>query len=741
MAIYTLHYILFTVTKIINLHLLLDESFGVIWSNRHHQRSEISYSNETSFSRENQTSVSIILADSQTAAHLWEHQRVASNALQYQTGRQDEFLYTHSILFITSLFAFLFGSIRSLNQADKTSAHRTCLLRTSAITITANLIYLYTINTLAFSRDQSVSSPTTMKCIHSLIVIVAFGVFQWSQIVTGSLVDSLAVQFCIKQSRLASCVDYQFVTHLVVAAFSAALSSVTLCEIYLSFMTDYEAQTRYTNTALSMAIISSLIEFACLKLFTKGGDESLKIRPIEDRFEPAIKSDKKRSFLSLEFSTRWLPRTVLSMYDSGGSHNSTKATYTLSDNSKRPSNYDANIWSLSAVNLMRSNEMMRTINDEECDNSVELFCIYPGFYNKTLNIQPLQGLKINTNNNQVYDRSKFSLYDDYCSTDEELHRRVQVASSSSSSSDRSHHQSSEDIIQHKQGDMNVVQILFAEWCFIRHIALFVLIGSIYQANQLCFFTDYLRFLIQESPLEFRKSLFSFAQPYLDEDHAYSYQEVISTSQTIWMELICIGLVIQCSARVACLHHVNNLVFKLGTKTTLSVLSLISLTIPIQFGINYAIVQDTERLRLTAQGRLVLILIQQALIQIQVGSIGGLIEFIINDLTLHYAQHVANYRSSKLAKIDNMDHREESVQCNVHGILSGSFNLLGTAVMSATSLLSRYLIEGSSIFSKLSTFSESLLCIGPASILLASLSWLFMIRWKLSSMKQHSDRAV
>lgn len=741
MAIYTLHYILFTVTKIINLHLLLGESFSVIWGSRYDQKSEIhqSYSNETSFSSDNQTSVSALIANSQIDPHSWQHRRVALSDLQYQTGRdQDEFLYTHSVLFITSFFAFMFGSTRSLDQADKTSEHRSCLLRTFAFSITAYLIYLYTINTLASAGDQSQSSPTEMKCIHSLIVIVALGVVQWSQTVIGSLGDSLAVQNCIKRNRSASCVNYQFVTHLIVAASSAAVSSVSLCEIYLTFMTESEGQatTRYTNTALSMALVSSLVEFACLKLFTTGVDESLKTSPIGDRAEPTDGPEKKGSFVGSIFQARWLPRTILSMYDSEGPPSSTKAIYSLNDNSKRPSDYDANIWSLSAVNLMRSNEMMRTINDEECDNSVELFCIYPGFYNKNLNIQPMHALKLGANSNQIYDRSKFSLYDDYGPTDEELHRRVQAASSSSSSSDRSNRQPAEDIKQHKQVDMNVFQILFTEWSFIRQIALFVLIGSIYQANQLCFFTDYLSFLIQKSPLELQKSLFSTAQPYLGENHVYSHQELITASQTIWMELICVVIVIQSSARVACFHHVNNLVFKLGTKATLSVLALISLTIPIQFGINYAIVQDTERLRLTAQYRLVLILIQQVLIQIQVGSIGGLIEFIINDLTLHYAQHVTNYRSSRLSKIDNTDHREESVQCNVHGILSGSFNLLGTAVMSATSLLSKSLIEG-----KLSTLSKSLLSIGPASILLASLSWLFIMRWKLSGMKQRSERAV
>lgn len=722
MAVYILHYILFSVTRITNLHLLLDESFQIIWGSRNFQSNsrisekEFNYNSEINRTIEPTQQTNIAYQDIIPVD-------IQKNRRKYDD--QEAFFYTHLILFASAILALLIGSLNTLNRADKAKKHRAHLLRAIGFSIVLSLLYLYTMNTLASGGQQA---TTILKLIHTLIVVCLLVGYQWSHAVINSLFDCLTVHFCIKQSNAIGGVHYHYLTHLIVAAFSAAMMSTTMCEIYLSLEAN-QTMVRYTNVSLLMIITALLTEFGCLKLFTTDNNEFAmgKTYP-EGKF---MTSERASESNRIGWKMWLFPKTILNI--NNGRPGSTKAIYSLSDNTKQHRDYHSNIWSLSAVNLMLSNETMRAADEEECNNSVELFYIYsPGFYNQNTNTELIK--QNNKINNPLYDRSKFSLYEDYNLADKELHRRAQINSSSSSSSTQSNQLGLDTNERCGEKTMSTFQILFiSDWSFIKQVGLLVLIGTIHQANQLCFFTDYLRFLVEKSPAEFRGSLINLVHAATTRDKFSTYDEDINASQIIWIELMCACLLVQSLARAICLHYINTLVFKLGSKTTLLVLAIISLSIPVQFVFNYAFVRDFTYLRLSSQTRVLLAMIQQVIIQIQIGSISALSEFIINDLSLYYTQHVVNYKSSKLAKSDLIQDEEETSQSTVHGILSGSFNLMGTAVMSAAILLIRFFLLQNN-----STLAEFSISIGPSLTILVLLGYLFATRWTLIATKRFSD---
>jgi len=631
MAVYNLHYVLFTVTKLATTHLLLDESHKLVWTSPH----QVQPTNQTCH----------------PSRRIFKQ---LTEEFREEPSKLSRFLYDHLLIFTASLVAFV-ASFKSLKRTDERGNHRQHFLRFLKASIAIHALYLYSTNSLA--NSQPWESPLTLRCAHTIVLLLLIVGFQWTHSVIGSIGDSLTVKFCLRYRESVG-VHYQFITNLMVSALGVAVASVTICELFMAKFSIQVLSFDYTNAVVIAGLVSVGVELICMQTFTVSGESSV-LEKGATKSESCAKQKAGRG-----------SRVGLDSDDESGDKGR-KAVYSLTD---CPARLSKNILSLSLANQRQSNsgEILYATEDEEYDGStVELFRMYSELRRYPFKSHP-QVPTVTENKLDSYDRNKFSLYEGF---------GMKTCVVNMKKSQISHRNGASG--QQDKRSLSAFEFLISDSDskFVQQAAMLILIGSIYQANQLCFFSDYLHYLAHDSPPKFRVCLLASMR-----NHSYHRLNLAHLACLVWIELVCASFLIQSTAKVVCLHYVNSLVFKLGTRMTLLITSLFTLTVPIFFALNYNLVEWPYS-NISTQMRVTLVLLQLVFIQFQIGLIGSVMEFLINDLALQFSQQVASQQKSETSKSS-----KQSSHCQVHGLLSGSFNLLGAALMSAASLIYRFLLD-------------------------------------------------
>lgn len=662
MAFYLLHNILFPVTKLANQHLLLDEFYRIEWTRASKQLHSSNYS-----------SIEARLSQSPS-----------NNASQEQA----EFISTHTILFAMSLINFAF-SHRCLNGIHHSWRNQRRYLFNLLLTLLVSLLgYLYTANTIASLRNTNQQLSGALHWIHGAILIIFLAVSQWAQFVIGSICDTLSVRASISQE--ASSKQHppnSFVTQLMIGSFSAAFMSLSLTEIFINNRSIIESRIGYTNIVLVMAILSILLELVCFRLLTVG------------------QQHRKHSEAS---------RRIVTMIDLNGDHEGSVVAgnegasgdrfkcmaYTLSDDRK---SLPPIIWSISARNARKNSETTHSTDDDEFGDSSppnqhnnSEFQLASDAKFRQVNKQQQQQQRIVQldigGDVELFDRTKYSLYE------EDFEHQAEEAQESPRRASEQPQRKTIDFacqkLDHQCGQLKQEQenlpnqhghfssvlevLLIGDWPFVWQTLALIVIGIMYQANQFCYFSEYINYLLYKSPWQFKLALLVGVNPLPTK----SVLEADTGFGAIWICLVCVSILMQNLARVLALQYANNLLLRLGTNRLIWLLLIVSLTIPIQFLCNHHLV-ETSNGWLSLRTRTIMVLSHIIFIQLVVGFLGALADWIINELALQYCQHVRTYRTTKILSPDQSD---GSIQCTIHGLLNGSFLYIGTAIMSALRIL-------------------------------------------------------
>lgn len=628
MVIFTLHYILFTVTKVANLHMILIDLYRTIWTN----------CSENDLGQEDK-----VYRNENVSLYDQNSKKVSQEA---------EYIFTHVAMLQVSLAIFTISNLKSLSTTFDKHQCRSHLLNSISLSMLLQISYVYIINTLELGQRSSLDSLHTVVCI---LIQIALGV---SLSFTNSLGDSLTVNHCInKSSNKTVGVHYHFITHLMIGAFSLALTSFIQLEMFSTITNCCQSHLAYTNSVSLLNIFSLLIELIALGALTESNDNE-KINRIN-----ANESSRIFSFFGPRVKLRLDELTVA------------KAVYSLTNSSN---NLSRNILTISGKQMsleeMKLGKTMCSTDEEEFHNTTRSdYC--PRLPIKHLNVydhrDPIEEIS--------YDRTKFSLYDDYS---------FKANPGNVTGTDRYDYLRS-SIRRKSRRHPSLIEILIMrDWTFMGHSILLILIGSIYQANQFCYMVDYLRYLVHESPSHVRTGLARMSYSFNRIDSKFESAGDSSIANIVWMELICLSFIAQSFARVVGLHFVNRLLLRLGPTYSLLVCLVISSTIPIHFIMNYKLTQRNpfEQYHDIVQ---IFILVQLLLVQLSIGIIGSIVEFIINDLAILYSQQVANFRSSRFAQTSS-----QPDAWSIHGLLNGVFNQLGTSLM-ASSIIIIHLFTNSS----------------------------------------------
>lgn len=693
MAIYTLHYVLFSVTKIANLHLLLDEAQRVIRAP--HIHSDATSHNATAQQLYNTSNPSYII---------------------HRDDDHNSFLRTHLALLITAIVSFLVATLRTLESADRTRNHRQHLLRALALSVCLHAVYLYTINTLATSTipdDVKLVIPTStstthrnvMRYVHTIIASAMLAGIHYASAVINSLAEPMTVNLCLRSAKSMGA-HYQFITQLMIGALSLAVTSISLFEIAMA--TDHlsslhQDHLSFTNAVLTMGLVALGVELICLYLFTAANDETSASSdcPSGDIFTAASHRNKElgsddRHDLNKAVSKLFVwPKWQLVLHESYNDADASSTTSSTRDFTKAIYSLHSDVLSISADCIKRSStalgEVARAVDDDEWDSSSNSFNEPSDVHKsqsyptkplsvaaiKSLSIDSHTKLKARSRSNEckdgldMFDRQKFSLYDDFGDTDRKLkaknpskkqqHTFVLSCPASSANITLSHANFDRDFGK-RPGKFAALEIILSSDCVLAFkLVMLILIGAIQQAIQLCSLSDYMHYLIHLSPADFRLSLLSNTQPFLHqiEQHAPVVNQVLCT---LWLEFICASYLAQSSARILCLQKVNSIVIYLGQRRALACILCLCLTFPLQFLLNYQLVNGKLLTDVLKDFRLSLVLGQLVVIYLQVGFASAIMDYLINDMTMQYSQ--ASGRSH---------------QCVVHGLFSGLHNQIGLAV--------------------------------------------------------------
>lgn len=642
-AIFSVHYILFAVTKLINPHLLLDEWFRVLWSKSNHHQ----------FSTLNLDYRSQILNNQTTGEH--------ENA-----NMQASLFFTHSILFISFILTFIASYLKTVPNADTKNEHRHYFINSLTLSMIFSAFYLYSINTLADA--QLYSGSFILKCIHTLLVILLITGLNWSMSNVGCIGDSLALNFCVQFSKSLG-VHYHFITYQLIAAFSLTFMSITLSEIYIATLPYYNINLSYTNGVIIMSLVALSVELTCFYMFTTSSQEEL----VEKKH-----LDEESSLNREKTATCWQPvkKTWLVLGEWSSEGVESKAIYSLSDNKSN--------LSMAAINMMQGNlgEISHTVDEDE----VDLFYISMAATKPTQELPRLEKScesATGCDRGDYFDASKFSLYDDFrLKVDNRFNKLKPVSNRTLHRTEHFVDKKNKNSCGKKRFNTFEILIISRDKKFMKHLAILTLLGCAYQANQLCFFSEYLNYLLLNSPADFRRGLVSLIYPNVESSDVLVSVDTSRVTNVLWMELVCLSFISQGVARIISLQYVNSLVKSLGARRVLLGLLITSSLISVQFFLNSLLIENSS-MNLQNQVRAVIVIAHITLIQLQVGFVGSILDFLINELALEHSQQVANYRSTKRQTRLEV---EEPTHCTVLGILNGFFYCIGGASLSALILL-------------------------------------------------------
>lgn len=646
MAFYTLHYILFTTTKLANPYLMLEEFHRQIWKQERMPYGEELDRSPPSYQRHSFQANNIGPTDLNRIDQEPNQERLRT------------FYSSDLVLFISNLLTFLVA-IKLVRDASNRGHCGRLLLQCLGWCCIFHIAYLYLINTLA--RNRSTDSSLTLKLLHTVAVMFQFFGVQCTCSCIQSLVDPIAMSQSQESVKFLE-PHYQFVTYLTLGSLSLAFSSLSLYEVMTFIGNDLEL----TNSSLGISLIAILLEFgftSCTSIM----DEFVLIKPSSGTTKATSEQGQVEN------------------------HTSIFSSYFRSDGSKLSSP----ILTISAANFTRSNrgEIVRVVDDDEFDTSNEIF------YTRLARLQVngdanYKSKSFVTDNEDIelYDRNKFSLYEGYDVKEEkpklaystpkiENRARLRInpilTSYSHIREDQCHcvKLNGSDTSLLKKG-ANILKFALLSRPFLIDALLLTIIGSIYQANQLFILVEYLYFLINNSPNSFKTNLLSMTK-------TWSINDVLSTntSRNIHIKMMSVYLVVQCLARTITLHYIASIVQERGRRKVLVILLLLAITVPLQYSANCNFVQSWQHRQQAHDSPttigLVLILSQIILIQLVIGMIGAGADFLINDLTLLYARQ---FRDEQLQ--DSKQSGEVSTESDystLHAVLNGLFYNFGASV--------------------------------------------------------------
>lgn len=627
MAHFTLHYILFSVIKLINPHMLLTESFSLIWSSSQEEKFGL-----------NQTPPSI------NDRILDEQKPDGMNYTELLSSNDSKFLYTYLSIYLISITAFIGSCLISPKCVDQRNNHRD-LINSFGLGILFKIIYIYIINTLANSDIELF--PLSLRIFHSVVLIALIIGFQWTHLKIGAISDTLALDYSVQHSKPLG-VHYNFIIYLIFGTFGLAIMSICLSEGYLIRTFLFESgNLRFTNIVITITLICFTLEFIYLLIFTNKQE-------IDD--------------ISFKISLEKFSRRNLKFFSSYPTHYSatTKEFYSLNDNSAK-----------FPTSLLNQVQMFNAVDEDE----VDLFYIHSISSSKNTNVQENIAFQ---NTEDAFDRNKYSLYEDFCFKSNQnfsLNSRIESSHVKTCFTENMDN-------GRRFNDMSVLEILLTgdSELTMKVVALSV-IGAFYQTNQLCILSEYITYIIDESPNEFEDFISGIANQLLSsKDLKYEIRSYKTSAKPciIWIELFCLSYLVQCLARIFCLHYVHSLITRYGIKNSLNGLLIACPMLIIQLALNYHLLRN-RILNLSHQYLIIVVICQLMIIQIQIGLLSALIDYIINDLTLQISQLVRNLRAVS-SGTKTKESNDESVRCTVNGILSASFLHIGSALMTASMLL-------------------------------------------------------
>lgn len=639
MAFFMLHNILFPVTKLVNQHLLLDEFYHIQW---------------TQANRGNYSSNSFA-----------DYDKISKQTKPQE--QQAELLSTHTVLFGMSLVNFVL-SHKCLNSIHLRRDQRSYLFNLLLILLVCLSGYLYTANTI---DNLGLKKMSPLHCINAAMLLVFLAVAQWSQFVIGSICNTLSVRASIQEDRKsASSIELnQFVAQLMFGSFGVAFMSLGLLEIFISNTSFIESQIGYTNVVLIVAILSMVLELACFKLLTVARHVRRSRDQGEKRITTQITLDDDDGADSI----------VASKDDLVGN---TKMIYALTSDRK---DLPPIVWSISAKNVRKNSETTHSTDDDEFDNSALSYQSCLGFQlssdlkSREANRQQVDWLDVG-GDVELFDRTKYSLY-------EESDRHVdderdppgesgnQIKTIGFASQKRQQGNSPTD---HPHFTSVLEVLLIGGWPFVWQIVALILIGTVYQANQLCYFSEYISYLLYKSPWQFRWTILTGAGPILQ---THSHQSPNANVSAIWICVVCISVTAQNTTRILGLQYANYLLIRLGTKGLFWILIVISVSIPLHFAFNYHLIESSYN-SISQETKVIIVFSHIFSIQLLTGFVGALVDFTISELALQHCQYVRTYRTTRVSPYRS----DGSIQCTIHGLLDGSFLYLGTATMSAIRIL-------------------------------------------------------
>lgn len=651
---FTLHHVLFSATNIINLHLLLEELYHTIWARPSVKcmYSGVDYDQEVE-GFGNQRNISI--------------QRVIEQQLNLAREEtvmvEARFLFTHCSLFIIALFCFLVKSI----QATETVEIYCETTRLQQIkNIRKSLMYMLIFQVLFLYAMRSIANDHIgymMKSVHTFASLMWISLHVCSVSRANSIGNSLTIDHCIQTSQPTD-VYGKYITYLLIGCFSVGLSAISAAEIFNSSLNFGSRCPSYSFSVVPILVITTSLELLCVQFwrFTK----------LESTSEVAC----------LDLSS--LPESGKGSITARGTSIHEKAVYSMGNNSRDLSKNYLSL--ISSHSEGYSGEIVKSSDEDEWDNSVDIFCLWrhtKPFYPIGSHSQLCGAQQAPKKYNEVdlFDKSKFSLYEDYGTVDKSLKitRKPDTLDS--------------HVVQTPQMNPTHMQISYilstVVKTFPQQMIALAILGTVYQANQLCFVAGYLKYLAYSTDQHFAERLMLLLLPF---EEAYSSE---FTSARLWIRLATASIIIVTVSKALSLVHLNPLMFKLGSNKTLTVILGLSLCAIPMYLVGYFVL-ITSFLNGYEGIRVAIVIGQLTLVQILIGSIGGLIESFIDDSSLHISQQVLNHHASK-TMLKDVGKTNPKVQCIVYSLLNSSFNLLGTAILSSVALVFNMVIIDSDLW--------------------------------------------
>lgn len=642
---FTLHYALFSTTHIINLHLLLEELYQIIWINRPQKGDHMPVTSRptTQFEENIQDTL-------EPRSHL-----LRSDV----TTAEGKFFFIHSSLFIVAMSSFVARSIQA-DQLVETYNEEAKLkqLKSMKKSLTSMLIFQIL---LLYSTITKVDGQTSylLRLLHTLAALLWICLHTYSVCETSPIVNSLAIDHCISTSQ-SSVVYYKFISYLIVGSFSVGSLAVSSSEIFNFLVRLGQEWSSYSSSVIPLLIITTGIELMYIQLFSPGSK-------LKTNSDIASSNTVLTGYLT-DRAGKDLTSCATSVHE--------KALYSMGSGSRGlPRNY------LSLVSCQPGDypdEVVKSSDEDEWDNSVDIFCLWQSMNSQCHSMSSPKYLAETNrapkkfNEVDLFDKSKFSLYEDYGSVDKSLrdYRVPEVYDSCVTES-----------LRLNPIHLKLSYILFTVIkTFPTQLITLAIIGAVYKANQLCFVAGYFKY-VACSPMGEDLSMLMLS---------FDYTTSEQTSAILWMQLITASTIIVQLSKIIAMVYLNPAMFKHGLEKTLNIALIHSIAIVPMYLASHFVFTTTqldghESLRTT------LVLGNITLIQVLIGCLRGVVESYINESSLYLSQQVLNYHASKSASKD-VGKTNPSIQCVVNGLLNDSFNLLGTALLSSLALIANMVLS-------------------------------------------------